>query len=90
VELRHVLPFSRERFDEMLSRLDETKIDFDALRQKREGMGKESGWVERVFRLPSESATVVDDALSRIMEAEQIEEQWRALELMAADSLASG
>jgi hypothetical protein len=88
--LQRVLPFSRERFDEMLERLDESRIDFDALKQKRQAMnGDSSGWVERVFRLPADSATVVDDALCKIMEAEQIEEQWRALELMAADSLAS-
>jgi len=87
--LARVLPFSRDRFDAMLERLDETKIDFDALREKRQAMSGEAGWVERVFRLPADSATVVDDALRKIMEAEQIDEQWRALELMAADSLAS-
>lgn len=89
VRLQRLLPFSRERFEGMLDRLDETKIDFEALKQKRQAMGSDSGWVERVFRLPADSATVVDDALRKIMEAEQIEEQWRALELMAADSLAS-
>jgi ParB-like chromosome segregation protein Spo0J len=89
-KLQQVLPFSRERFDEMLERLDESRIDFDALKQKRQAMNGDSiGWVERVFRLPADSATVVDDALRKIMEAEQIDEQWRALELMAADSLAS-
>jgi len=88
-KLQRVMPFSRERFDEMLGRLDESRIDFDALKQKRQSMNSEGGWVERVFRLPADSATVVDDALRKIMEAEQIDEQWRALELMAADSLAS-
>jgi ParB-like chromosome segregation protein Spo0J len=88
-KLQRIMPFSRERFDEMLERLDESRIDFDALKQKRQAMNGDSGWVERVFRLPADSATVVDDALRRIMEAEQIEEQWRALEMMAADSLAS-
>jgi len=87
-KLQRVMPFSRERFDEMLGRLDESRIDFDALKQKRQSMNSEGGWVERVFRLPADSATVVDDALRKIMEAEQIDEQWRALELMAADSLA--
>jgi len=87
-QLQRILPFSREKFDEMLSRMDASKIDFDALKQKRQALGNETGWVERVFRLPADSATVVDDALGRIMENEQVEEQWRALEMMAADYLA--
>lgn len=83
-----VMPFDRARLDEMLRGMEDSKIDFDALREKHQAMNRETGWVERVFRMPSDSATVVDDALGRIMRDEGIDEQWKALEMMAADSLA--
>jgi ParB/RepB/Spo0J family partition protein len=89
--LQRVLPYSRERFAEMIAATREEKVDFAALQKQRKdilGKRRDMSWVERVYRLPADSAKVVDDALGRIMEQEQITEDWRALELMAADSLA--
>jgi len=89
VKLQKLLPFSRERFTEMVADKDE-EIDFDLLRQRRDILNKhrDRGWVERVYRLPADSADVVDQALKGIMDREEITEDWRALELMSADSLA--
>lgn len=87
-QLQKVLPFTRRRFEEMVS--DEQKLDFESLKERSKALGRENtGWVERVFRMPADSAVVIDDALKRIMAAERIEDEWRALEFMAADSLAS-
>jgi ParB family transcriptional regulator, chromosome partitioning protein len=86
--LSEVLPYTSEQLTQMLGRMQESKIDFSALQEQRQKLTRGDGWVERVFRMPSESATVVDDALKRIMEVEQLDDEWRALEFMAADSLA--
>lgn len=45
-------------------------------------------WAERLFRMPKEVALVVDEALEKAKDGEEIE-QWQALERVAADYLAS-
>lgn len=45
-------------------------------------------WVERLYRLPKEAALVVDEALEKAKDNQEIE-QWQALERVAADYLAS-
>ena len=44
-------------------------------------------WVERTYRLPPEVAEVLDDALAKARDGEEIE-PWQALERIAADFLA--
>lgn len=45
-------------------------------------------WAERLFRMPKEVALVVDEALEKAKDGEDID-QWQALERVAADYLAS-
>jgi ParB-like chromosome segregation protein Spo0J len=45
-------------------------------------------WAERLFRMPKEVALVIDEALEKAKDGEEIE-QWQALERVAADYLAS-
>ena len=88
-----VLPFSSERLMQMVAEKEE-KVDFAALQdrqkilqKKREGSG---AWVERVYRLPRDSAEVVDQAIQKVMQEEGLpaDQDWKALELILADSLA--
>ena len=57
------------------------------MKKKREGSGT---WVERVYRLPRDSAEVVDQAVHKVMDEEGLppDQDWKALELISADSLA--
>jgi len=82
--LRAVLPFDRERFDRLAKR---RQIDWEALEAKRQVLqqGTNERWVERVFRMPSAAAIVVDQAIQRAMRDGETEHSWRALELIAAD-----
>lgn len=88
-----VLPFTSERLTAMVAE-KEDKIDFSALaerqkilQKKREGSG---AWVERVYRLPRDSAEVVDQAIEKVLSEEGLppDQDWKALELIMADSLA--
>jgi len=85
-----VLPFTPERLAEMVAEKDE-KLDFDALRERSKVLKEErtmaTGWSERVFRLHVDSPAVVDTAIERVKETEGITEDWRALAVMAADSM---
>jgi ParB-like chromosome segregation protein Spo0J len=88
-ELRAVMPFSRERFDDLIG---ERTVNWDALDQKRDQMAAASGgsgerWVERVYRLPADAAEVVDDAVARAKSEASAEHDWQGLELIAADFL---
>jgi len=89
-----VLPFTSERLMQMVAEKEE-QVDFAALaeRQKilakrREGSG---AWVERVYRLPRDSAEeVVDKAIHKVLDEEGLpaDQDWKALELIMADFLA--
>lgn len=88
-ELERVLPFTQERFYEMIGQRG--AIDFSKLQEERQALQQESkgsyDWVERVFRMPRDAAAVVDEAIEKVRANEEIPE-WRALELIAADFLA--
>lgn len=45
-------------------------------------------WVERLYRMPKEVALVIDEAIEKARDGEEIE-TWQALERVAADFLAS-
>ncbi len=86
-DLERVLPYKRERLAEMVA---ERRADFDwsALqRAPAEPKPVAERWVERVFRMPNAAADVVDDAIRSIRESESLDDDWRALEFMAADYL---
>jgi len=90
-ELRAVMPFSRERFDEMvLNRQASQVVDYGKLEASaKTGNKAVSMYVERVFRMPREAAGVLDEAIASILEREQLDQDWQALEVMAAEAMAS-
>jgi ParB-like chromosome segregation protein Spo0J len=88
-ELREVMPFDRTRFDELMGEL--TSVDYERLEKMapNDDGGRSETYVERVFRMPREVAEVVDEAVGKIRSAEAFEHDWQALEVMAADAMAS-
>lgn len=86
-QLRAVMPFDRERFNQLIARRD--AIDWGALEQKRQQVqqGGPEKWVEKVFRMPVAAAEVLDNAIAKAKEEGETEHAWRALELIAADFL---
>ena len=88
LELEEILPFRRQQLAEMVAERRE-EIDWDALAKPREAPSSSGDrWVERIYRLPLSAAEVVDAAIGRVKD-EGVED-WRALELICADYLASG
>lgn len=86
-----LLPYDRGRVDQLLERRE---IDWSELDKRREDMQKSGQsedsdpWVERVYRMPRSSAQVIDEAIERVQDEDGVEQQWRALEMIAADYLA--
>lgn len=83
------LLYDRARLDQLLER---QRIDWDELERQQARpveRKREEPWVERVYRLPRSSASVIDDAIERVKTEEAIEQDWRALEMIAADYLGS-
>ena len=85
-DLESVLPLRRQQLAAMVAERREA-VDWDALQQKPEPEKKER-WVERVFRLPQSAADVIDEALLKVRE-DGVNDDWKALELICADFLAS-
>jgi ParB-like chromosome segregation protein Spo0J len=85
LDLERVLPYKRERLAEMIA---ERKADFDwdALKRPKPEEKPERLWVERIYRLPHEAAKVIDEAIAKVRE-DGVEDDWKALELIAADYL---
>jgi ParB-like chromosome segregation protein Spo0J len=84
--LERILPYERSRLDSLM---DRREIDWSELEKRRE-QAKEEGaerWVERIYRMPVAAAEVVDRAVRQVREDEEIEQDWRALEFIAADFL---
>lgn len=85
-QLREVLPFSRERFDEMVGKRE--AVDYASLDEKP-AERTSTGQVERVYRMPREVAELIDEAVRTTLDAHQLEHDWQALEVMAAEAMAS-
>lgn len=90
-ELEELLPYDRGRLDQLLGRRE---IDWGEL-EKRRGQMRDGDdtedddpFVERVFRMPRSSAAVVDEAIAKVRSEEDLDQPWRALEMIAADYLA--
>jgi hypothetical protein len=81
-DLLDVLPLSPIQFDR-LAGLE--GFDWGTL-----GKDEPSGnrWVERTYRLPVDAALVIDEAIEKAKDGEEILD-WQALEMVAADFLAS-
>lgn len=52
------------------------------------GDSSKTQWVERLYKMPKEVALVVDEAIEKAKDGEEIE-QWQGLERVAADYLAN-
>jgi hypothetical protein len=81
-DLLEVLPFPEERFAE-LTKLAE--FDWNALVEPKK---EATGWVERTYRMPKESAAVIDEAISRVKDDSGSVKDWHALEWICAEFLA--
>jgi hypothetical protein len=82
-ELLEVLPFSKERFNELV---DVPAFDWESF-ENQEPKGNKDSWVERIYRLPSEAALVLDRAIAAAKEDDKTPDGI-ALERIAADFLA--
>lgn len=82
--LREAMPFSRERFDEIMGQIS---VDWGALEQKRAAIehGGEERWVERVYRMPLLVAEVVDQAIAKAKDEANAELDWQGLEFVCAE-----
>jgi ParB-like chromosome segregation protein Spo0J len=81
-----LMPFTEARMDQLLER---RQIDWNELEKKREQAREKEPdpWVERVYRMPRSSASVLDEAVTRMRSEHDIEQDWQALEMIAADYL---
>lgn len=89
--LLSTLPYTREAFDRLTGL---PALDWDNLGEmpKRPQVPTErpSAWVERIYRMPKDSAEVIDQAIARVREHEIDDpSEWQALELICADYLSS-
>lgn len=83
--LREVMPFSRQRFDELVGTIS---VDWDALEKTRSRVSGDHGeerWVERVYRMPAAVAEVVDQAVAKAKEEANASNDWQGLEFVCAE-----
>lgn len=83
-----LLPYDKGRMEQLLERRE---IDWGELEAKREKLKSQKNdterWVERVFRMPAGAAETVDRAIEKVQNEDGIDQDWRALEMIAADYL---
>lgn len=88
-KLLATLPYSKEAFDRLSG---SPTLDLSSMGQPQPRLtaDRPSPWVERVYRMPSEAAEVIDRAIERVRDEEDEKTpEWKALEYIAADFLAS-
>jgi len=81
-DLREVMPFDRQRFDQLIG---EMTVDWNELDRVASRDGGTDRWVERVYRMPAEAAQVVDQAIAKAREEAGVDDDWRGLEFIAAE-----
>ncbi len=87
-KLLSTLPFTREALDRLTGIPTMTWDDLDRPNRPALPTERPSAWVERTYRMPKESAAVIDDAIDKVKSNEVQEvSDWQALELIAADFL---
>lgn len=83
-----VLPYTDDAIKEMAKL---TEIDWGSLTEPTPASPSaetKERWVERTYRMPASVAVVVDEAIEKAKDGDEID-TWRALELIAADYLSS-
>jgi len=84
--LTDTLPFTAEAIAAMTGMKD---IDWSVLDAPAKVAGeKKEKWVERTYRMPASVALVLDEAIEKAKDGEEID-SWRAIERIAAEYLAS-
>lgn len=78
-----VLPYSKEAFNELAAL---PAFDWESF-EKQAPKGSQDSWVERIYRLPLEAAKVLDQAIDKAKEGDDIPDGV-ALERIAAEFLA--
>ena len=84
-DLLDVLPIRPEQFDR-LAGLE--GFDWGTLDDNPGLAGTGRSWVERTYRLPAEAALVIDEAIEKAKDGEELQD-WQGLEMVAADFLAT-
>lgn len=85
--LTTTLPFTPDAIASMVGMKD---IDWDALtpEPKAKAEGEKERWVERTYRMPASAALVLDEAIEKAKDGDDME-SWKAIEFIAAEFLAS-
>jgi len=79
------LPFTSEAISAMVGMKD---IDWDALKPEPKPKDEKEKWVERTYRMPASVAMVLDEAIEKAKDGEEID-SWKAIEIISAEYLAS-
>jgi hypothetical protein len=90
--LLSTLPYTREAFDRLtgLPALDWDNLGGQPSHRPQLPGERPSAWVERTYRMPKDSAEVIDQAIARVRaETDTEPTEWAALELICADFLSS-
>jgi len=86
--LLSTLPYTREALDRLTGLPSMTWEGLDRPQRPTLPAERPSAWVERTYRMPKESAAVIDQAIAKVRDEEpQDVSDWQALELIAADFL---
>lgn len=88
-DLLDVMPYPPEDFKAILHLPDFDWDSLEAMRKPEPAYHNESrvGWVERTYRLPGDAAKVIDEAIEKAKDGDELKD-WQALERVAADYLA--
>ena len=86
-DLLQVLPFSQTDLEAVLG---SSSFDWEQMEVPESQYRNDSrlGWVERTYRMPADSARVVDEAVRHVQAEGDDLPDWKALELIAADYMA--
>lgn len=83
--LTSTLPFTSEAIAAMTGMRD---IEWDVLDTKPKEKAEKEKWVERTYRMPASVAMVLDEAIEKAKDGEEID-SWKAIEIISAEYLAS-
>lgn len=83
--LTTTLPFTSEAIAAMTGMKD---IDWEVLDAKPVEKTEKEKWVERTYRMPASVAMVLDEAIEKAKDGEEID-SWKAIEIISAEYLAS-